>query len=245
MLRYAVEQPAFDTAPFTTVDDTDEVVAHLRTLGMSHSAPAASAPIPALFPCLLKQIGGTTVDATLAITAHAFLDVSGLLQAPSTAHAARLEVLWCEHLRSLKFLDATRETLEWLPQTPAVVYIWARLWLDVGRDAEAAEALYNLMGSFGTLSLLIALPLALTNAYLTGPYSTLSFEDADALPLDQSSSPHIQVPRRLQHRCQTVQKAMAIQQRYMGPGHANPGEAGQGWVDSVGSSINSHQAQAL
>ena len=181
MLRYAAEQPAFDAAPFTTVDDTDEVAARLRTLGMSRSAPAASAPTPALFPCLLEQIGGTAVDAPLAVAAHAFLDMSGLLQATSTAHAARLEVLWCERLRSLKFLDATRETLEWLPRTPAVMYVWARLWLDVGRDAEAAEALDNLAGSFGTLSLLIASSLAPTNTYLTGPYSALSFEDADAL----------------------------------------------------------------
>ena len=88
MLHYAIEQPAFNTAPFTTIDDTDKVVVHPRTLGMSHSAPAASAPTPALFPYLLKQIGGTTVDVTLAITAHAFLDVSGLLQAPLMAYAA-------------------------------------------------------------------------------------------------------------------------------------------------------------
>lgn len=168
MLRYAAEQPAFDAAPFTNVDDTDEVAARLRTLGMSRSAPAVSAPTPALFPCLLEQIGGAAVDAPLAVAAHAFLDMSGLLQATSTAHASRLEVLWCERLRSLKFLDAARETLEWLPRTPAVMYIWARLWLDVGRDAEAAEALDNLAGSFGTLLLLIA-SLAPTNACFDRP----------------------------------------------------------------------------
>jgi nuclear pore complex protein Nup160 len=163
MLRHAAEQPAFDAAPFTVIDDADEVAARLRTLGMSRSAPAASAPTPALFPCLLEQIGGTAVDAPLAVAAHAFLDMSGLLQATSTAHAARLEVLWCERLRSLRFLDAARETLEWLPRTPAVTYVWARLWLDIGSDAEAAEALDNLAGSFGTL-LLVAPPSAPTMA---------------------------------------------------------------------------------
>ncbi|KAI9510623.1 nucleoporin Nup120/160-domain-containing protein [Russula earlei] len=162
MLRYAAEQPAFDAAPFTVVDDADEVAARLRALGMSRSAPAASSPTPALFPCLLEQIGGATVDAPLAVAAHAFLDMSGLLQATSTAHASRLEVLWCERLRSLGFLDAARETLEWLPRSPAVMYVWARLWLDVGRDAEAAEAMDSLAGCFG-------------------PHSALSFEDADAL----------------------------------------------------------------
>jgi nuclear pore complex protein Nup160 len=180
ILHYAAEQPAFDAAPFTIVDDADEVAARLRTLGMSRTAPAASAPTPALFPCLLEQIGGTTVDAPLAVAAHAFLDMSGLLQATSTAHAARLEVLWCERLRALRFLDAARETLEWLPRTPAVMYVWARLWLDIGRDAEAAEAMDSLAGSFGTL-IFAAISFSLTNAYLTGPYSTLSFEDADAL----------------------------------------------------------------
>ena len=180
MLRYVAEQPAFDAAPFTVVDDADEVAARLRTLGMSRSAPAAAAPTPALFPCLLEQIGGAAVYAPLAVAAHAFLDMSGLLQATSTAHAARLEVLWCERLRSLGFLDAARETLEWLPRTPAVMYVWARLWLDVGKDAEAVEAMDSLAGSFGML-LLIASRLALTNASSAGPYSTLSFEDADAL----------------------------------------------------------------
>ena len=149
MLRYAAEQPALDAAPFTPVDDADDVAARLRTLGMSRSGPATSAPTPDLFPCLLEQIGGNAGDAPLAVAAHAFLDMSGLLQAVSTAHAPRLEVLWCERLRSLKFLDATRETLEWLPRTPAVMYVWARLWLDVGRGADAADAMDNLAGSFG------------------------------------------------------------------------------------------------
>jgi nuclear pore complex protein Nup160 len=164
MLRYAAEHPAFDATPFAVVDDTDEVAARLRTLGMSRSAPAASAPTPALFPCLLEQIGGTAVDAPLAVAAHAFLDMSGLLQATSTAHAARLEVLWCERLRSLGFLDAAREALEWLPRTPAVMYVWARLWLDIGRDAEAAEAMDSLAGCFGKL-LCIAPSLSLTGAH--------------------------------------------------------------------------------
>ena len=82
------------------MDDTDEVAPRLRTLGMSRTAPT-----PALFPCLREQIGGTAVDAPLAVAAHAFLDMSGLLQATSTAHAARLEVM-CEPLRLLRFLDA-------------------------------------------------------------------------------------------------------------------------------------------
>jgi len=37
------------------------------------------------------------------------------------------------------------------------MYVWAGLWLDVGGAVEAAEALDNLAGRFGTLSLLIAL----------------------------------------------------------------------------------------
>jgi nuclear pore complex protein Nup160 len=124
---------------------------------MSRTVLAASAPTPALFSCLLKQIGRTAVDAPLAVAVHVFLDMSGLLQATSTAHAAKLEVMWCERLRSLRFLDAARETSEWLPCMPAVMYVWARLWLDVGKDAEATEALDNLAGSFG-MPVSVAMP---------------------------------------------------------------------------------------
>ena len=111
MLCNAAKQPAFDATPFTTVDDTDKAVVCLCTLGMSCSALAASAPTPALFLCLLKQIGGTAVDAPL-VAAHAFLYMCGLLQATLTAHVARLEVLWCGPLHPLNFLDTTREILE-------------------------------------------------------------------------------------------------------------------------------------
>jgi hypothetical protein len=64
MLRYAAEQPAFDTAPFSIVD-TDEVAARLHMLGMSRSALSTSAPTPALFLCLLGQIRGAAVNAPL------------------------------------------------------------------------------------------------------------------------------------------------------------------------------------
>jgi len=104
---------------------------------------------------LLKQIGGTAVDAPL-ITTHAFLYMCGLLQATLMAHVAQLDVLWCEPLCPLNFLDMTRETLEWLPWTLAVMYVWAGLWSDVRGAVEAAEALDNLAGRFDTLSLLIA-----------------------------------------------------------------------------------------
>ncbi|KAI0317893.1 hypothetical protein OF83DRAFT_1171570 [Amylostereum chailletii] len=52
--------------------------------------------------------------------------------------------------------------LEWLPRTPAIMYVWARLWLDIGRDVDAAAAFESLAGSFG-------------------PHKSLLFEDADAL----------------------------------------------------------------
>jgi len=91
--------------------------------------------------------------------------MSGLQQATLMPHVARLEVLWCECLCSLKFLDTAREILEWLLRTLAVMYVWARLWLDIGRDVEAAEALDNLASSFGTLSLFIAPSLTPNNIY--------------------------------------------------------------------------------
>lgn len=67
-------------------------------------------------------------------------------------------MLWCEGLRSLGFLDATRETLEWLLRSPAIMYGWARLWLDIVRDADAAVAMDCLAGSLSMLFFLLPGP---------------------------------------------------------------------------------------
>ncbi|KAH9943007.1 uncharacterized protein BXZ73DRAFT_87453 [Epithele typhae] len=80
----------------------------------------------------------------------------------SRAHATKLEVLFCERLRLLGYREVAREAAEWLPRTPAVMYVRARLRLDEGRYDEAADALEVLAGSFG-------------------PHSGVSVDDAEAL----------------------------------------------------------------
>ncbi|KAI0038000.1 hypothetical protein FA95DRAFT_1684755 [Auriscalpium vulgare] len=169
MLRYAIEQPAADTHITTRGTrgasvEADEVVARLRTLDVSRGSGAGGprAPGPPLIRSLLAQMGGPSGNAPLPGAAHVFLDSTGLLQATSPAHASRLEVLWCERLRLMGRVQATREMLGWLPRTPGVMYVWARLWLDIGRDADAAGALDSIAGNFGAD---------------TG----ISFEDAEAL----------------------------------------------------------------
>ncbi|TFY70144.1 hypothetical protein EVG20_g2860 [Dentipellis fragilis] len=166
MLHYAVEHPtASGTTPAPSDDrgsiEPDDVVARLRNLNVDRSSRGAvPAPAPSLVDRLLTQLGASLTP--LPGAAHLFLDSTGLLQATSTAHASKQEMLWCERLRLMRYLDVAREMLEWLPRTPAVMYIRARLWLDVGRDADAADAFDNIAGCFG-------------------PNSGLSSDDAEAL----------------------------------------------------------------
>ncbi|TFY82965.1 hypothetical protein EWM64_g1046 [Hericium alpestre] len=166
MLRYATEQPvpAGIASEHTTGRgslDPDDVVLRLRNLNIARTPrPSVSTPAPSLLDLLLSQAGNT--KAPLPSAAHAFLDGTGLLQATSPAHAAKLEVLWCERFRTLGLFEVAREMLEWLPRTPGVMYVRARLWLDIGREADAVGAFENLAGSFG-------------------PHSALSQEDAEAL----------------------------------------------------------------
>ncbi|KAI0063071.1 hypothetical protein BV25DRAFT_1907210 [Artomyces pyxidatus] len=168
MLRYATEQPAND-GPTTLHPRTrgvsaeaEEVAARLRVLDVSHGSSSRVPPGPPLLRRLLAQSGGVSGNVPLPSAAHAFLDATGLLQATSPAHASKLEVVWCERLRLMGRFEAAREMLGWLPRTPAVMYVWARLWLDIGRDADAAGALDSIAGSFG-------------------PDSALSYEDEEAL----------------------------------------------------------------
>jgi len=53
-------------------------------------------------------------------------------------HLYRLDMLpnkrLCfENLRMLGFHEAAREFLTWLPRTPGTSYVFARLWLGLGR----------------------------------------------------------------------------------------------------------------
>ncbi|KAI0637706.1 nucleoporin Nup120/160-domain-containing protein [Trametes polyzona] len=163
MLRYVARQPAGDNATPTQPGAPgveDDVVAKLRNMHVSASGRGAKfQPTYSLVHRLVNLYGHSP---GLPISAHRFLDATGLLQSLSPAHATRLEVLFCERLRRLGYREVAREVLAWLPRTPGVTYVLGRLWLDEGRYDDAASAMEILAGSFG-------------------PHSALSSDDQEAL----------------------------------------------------------------
>ncbi|KAI0356677.1 hypothetical protein OH77DRAFT_1423630 [Trametes cingulata] len=171
MLRYVARQPTGDNATPTAQTQAqaqavpgapggdDDVVAKLRNMHVSASRGAKFQPTYSLVHRLVNMYGHST---GLPVSAHRFLDATGLLQSLSPAHATRLEVLFCERLRALGYREVAREVLAWLPRTPGVTYVLGRLWLDEGRYDDAASAMETLAGSFG-------------------PHSALSVDDQEAL----------------------------------------------------------------
>ncbi|THH14049.1 hypothetical protein EW146_g6244 [Bondarzewia mesenterica] len=158
MLRYVGQQPTGDHVPSTVAAiggsaDADDVIARLRNLDVSHGGTTSASR--ALLHRLLAGYGGAS-GGSLAAAAHMFLDSTGMFEGTSPAHARKPEVMWCERFRLMGRYEVAREMLEWLPRTPAVMYVWARLWLDVGRDEDAAAALDNIAGSFGPNKVLTA-----------------------------------------------------------------------------------------
>ena len=161
MLRFVARQPAGDNATQTAQASgpgaDDEVVAKLRNMHVTASRGAKFQPTYSLVH-RLANLYGLPVSSGLPVSAHRFLDHTGLLQSLSPAYATRLEVVFCERLRQLGYYDVAREVLAWLPRTPAVTYVLGRLWLDEGRYDDAGSAFEVLAGSFGkrTMPLLSA-----------------------------------------------------------------------------------------
>ena len=152
MLRYVARHPAGDNATPTAQaalgapGAEDDVVAKLRNMHVSASRGARFQPTYSLVHRLANLYGHSS---GLPVSAHRFLDATGLLQSLSPAHATRQEVLFCERLRLLGYREVAREVLAWLPRTPGVTYVLGRLWLDEGRYDDAASAMEILAGSFG------------------------------------------------------------------------------------------------
>jgi nuclear pore complex protein Nup160 len=61
--------------------------------------------------------------------------------------------MFCERLRLLGYYEVAREMLAWLPRTPGVTYVLARMWLDVGRADDAASLFEGLASRFGKVEL--------------------------------------------------------------------------------------------
>lgn len=149
MLRYVARQPAGDNATPTAqaaLGADDDVVSKLRNMHVSASRGAKFQPTYSLVHRLANLYGHSS---GLPVSAHRFLDATGLLQSLSPANATRQEALFCERLRLLGYREVAREVLAWLPRTPGVTYVLGRLWLDEGRYDDAASAMEILAGSFG------------------------------------------------------------------------------------------------
>ncbi|KDQ64994.1 hypothetical protein JAAARDRAFT_167821 [Jaapia argillacea MUCL 33604] len=148
MLRYIARQPVGDVHAVGFVDNNapDDVVNRMRNMRMASVGGPHVPPASSLIHQLLVQAGNAY---RLPGAAHGFLDSTGLLDSDSPAHSTKLEVIFCERLRLLGYTEAARELLSWLPRTPGVTYVRARLWLDIGRSDDAALLFESLTGSFG------------------------------------------------------------------------------------------------
>ena len=144
MLRYVAHQAAGDSKR-DTPGDPDDFVSRMQNMNVSQSR-TRSLPVYSLLHRLLPRSWG---QKGLIESAHQFLDSSGLLQSVSPAHATRSEVVYCDRLRLLGYFEVTGELLNWLPRTPGVTYVLARLWLDSGRADYAAALLDGLAARFG------------------------------------------------------------------------------------------------
>jgi nuclear pore complex protein Nup160 len=158
MLRFVARHPAGQLSDLSvSLSDhltPDDVVSRMRNMNVSHSKTLIT-PTYSLIHRLIAQSGDTH---GLPGAAHRFLDATGLLQSVSPAHATKFEILFCERLRLLGYYGATRELLSWLPRTPGVSYVLARLWLNVGRADDAAHLMEKLAASFGESSFDACLP---------------------------------------------------------------------------------------
>jgi len=144
VLRHVAQQAAGDSEQ-DALGEPDDFVSRMRNMNVSQSRTRAL-PVYSLLHRLLPRSWG---QKGLIEAAHSFLDSTGLLQSVSPAHATRSEVVYCERLRLLGYIEVAGELLTWLPRTPGVTYVLARLWLDSGRADDAAALLDGLAARFG------------------------------------------------------------------------------------------------
>ena len=161
MLKYVTEQPGGDEVTSSSAAvignngssiEADEMLMRLRNLNVSRNGSLSTSE-PSLLYRLISNANTSGDGTPLPASAHYYLDSTGLLFSYSLATATRQEVAWCNRLREIGCYVTAREMLEWLPRTPGVMYVWARLWLDTGRDVDAVSAFDSLAGSFGAFLL--------------------------------------------------------------------------------------------
>ncbi|KAF9481999.1 hypothetical protein BDN70DRAFT_875624 [Pholiota conissans] len=146
MLRFIGGQPAEGKNPQTLMPGSaDDVVTQMRNMNVSNNklqTISKSSLIHLLVSQSYSHVG-------VAATAHNFLDTTGLLQSISPAHATKHEILFCDRVRKLGFSDASRILLDWLPRTPAAIFLRAKTLLALGRVDDASQLLEKLGGAFG------------------------------------------------------------------------------------------------
>ncbi|KAG6888649.1 hypothetical protein C0992_007907 [Termitomyces sp. T32_za158] len=150
MLRYVSRQPvlaASDTTPSLEHSAADDVVSRMRNMNVSISSKTLLSPNYSVIYRLVGQSDGTDM---LPDAAHRYLDATGLLQSIDPGNATQYEVIFCDNLRLLGFYGTSMELLSWLPRTPGVSYVQARLWLNMGRVDDAATTFEKLAGSFAS-----------------------------------------------------------------------------------------------
>ncbi|KAF8845600.1 hypothetical protein BDN67DRAFT_993287 [Paxillus ammoniavirescens] len=160
MLRCAARRPVatHDHKSSEDVANADDMIARMNNMQVSKNH-SQFAPTFSLVHRLMAQSGEYN---ELPSSAHRFLDTTGLLQSTSPAHVTHFEVQFCDCLRNLGYPEVAQEMLAWLPRTPAVIFVTARLYIVMGRADDAASMMEKVAGKFG-------------------PDSGLSFEDAEAL----------------------------------------------------------------
>ncbi|KAF9246881.1 nucleoporin Nup120/160-domain-containing protein [Melanogaster broomeanus] len=162
MLRSATRQPAaagaYERKSSEDAASTDDVIARMSNMQVSRNH-SRFAPTFSLVHRLMAQPGEYS---ELPSSAHRFLDDTGLLQSTSPTHVTHFEVQFCDNLRILGYPEVAQDMVAWLPRTPGVVFVTARLCITLGRGDDAASMMEKVAGSFG-------------------PDSGLSFEDAEAL----------------------------------------------------------------
>lgn len=155
MLRCVARKPTADQRHDNRSDtvSTDDVIARMGSMQVSGNH-AHFAPTLSLIHRLLSQSGE---HVELPGSAHRFLDNTGLFQSTSPARVTHYEASFCERFRELGYYPVAKEMLEWLPRTPGITFVTARLYIDIGRSDDAAYLLEKVAGSFGMYLLIFIL----------------------------------------------------------------------------------------
>ncbi|CAE6454482.1 unnamed protein product [Rhizoctonia solani] len=156
LLRSLAKQSAGDLAGVSGGygDVEDDVLARFEALGFASPAPGAigvgrSGPQYSLVHSLLPR---ANLSTSVLQSAHAFIRESGVLTDVALLDAEPGTLGLVERLRSLGYLDFSRELVMRLPPTPGVCYVHARLLMDLGRPDEATVLFEKVANNFGPIS---------------------------------------------------------------------------------------------